>query len=81
MLTDRISREPRLQSLKEFSRIHGIGPHTARKLYAAGCRTLDDLDRYYGAELGKTEEDEPVPDGEISGVRVALELRDELCVP
>ncbi|KIJ45736.1 hypothetical protein M422DRAFT_29810 [Sphaerobolus stellatus SS14] len=77
----RISNTPRYQTLKEFTRIHGIGPHTARKLYATGCRTVDDLDRYYGAELGRTEEDEPVPEDEISGIRVALELRDKLCVP
>jgi len=39
---------------------------------------LEDLDRYFGAEYGRTEEDESVPDGEVSGIRVALELRDEL---
>jgi len=40
-----------------------------------------DLDRRYGAELGKTEEDEPVIEGETAGIRTALELRDSLSIP
>jgi hypothetical protein len=80
---DRIINSPRYQSLTLFTTIHGIGPQTARRLYAAGCRTLEDLDRYYGAELGKSEEDEPTrtSETEISGIRTALELREDLNKP
>lgn len=81
LLIARILNTPRYQSLSSFMSIHGIGSLTARQLYAAGCRTLEDLDRYYGAEIGGTEEDKPVPEGEISGIRTTLELRDELSVP
>lgn len=40
-----------------FSSIYGIGPQTARKLYALNLRTLDDLEVYFGVE---PEEDEGV---------------------
>ncbi|KAF8528055.1 Nucleotidyltransferase [Hysterangium stoloniferum] len=78
--TSMISQSSRYRSLNEFMRIHGIGAFTARKLYDEGCRTLEDLDRRYGAELGKTEEDQPVIEGETAGIRTALELRDSLSV-
>ncbi|KAI5986846.1 hypothetical protein EDD15DRAFT_2174383 [Pisolithus albus] len=42
-----ILSSPRFQSLSAFTTIYGIGPHTARKLYALGLRTLEELDRYY----------------------------------
>ena len=63
--------------MTEFVRIHGIGPHTARKLYDEGCRTLEDLDRKYGAELGRTEVD-LTNEGETAGIRTMLELREDL---
>ena len=78
-LSARISKSSRYRSLTEFSRIHGIGPHTARKLYDEGCRTLEDLDRRFGAELGRTEVD-PMQEGETAGIRTMLELREYLSV-
>lgn len=42
-----ILSSPRFQSLSAFTTVYGIGPHTARKLYALGLRTLEELDRYY----------------------------------
>ena len=30
--------------------VYGIGPSTARRLYALGLRTIDDLEAYYGVE-------------------------------
>lgn len=45
---EKIRGSPRFQSLSAFTVIYGIGPHTARKLYAQGMRTIDDLKDYYG---------------------------------
>jgi predicted flap endonuclease-1-like 5' DNA nuclease len=77
MHSARLLKSTRYRSLAEFSRIHGIGPHTARKLYDEGCRTLEDLDRRYDAELGRTEVDS-VQEGETAGIRTMLELREDL---
>ncbi|KZP27630.1 Nucleotidyltransferase [Athelia psychrophila] len=38
----------RFISLSAFTTIYGIGPHTARNLYARGLRTIDDLNAFYG---------------------------------
>lgn len=40
----------RFISLSAFTTVYGIGPHTARNLYARGLRTLDDLDAFYGLD-------------------------------
>ncbi|CCM02941.1 uncharacterized protein FIBRA_05056 [Fibroporia radiculosa] len=40
----------RFQALSLFATIYGIGPTTARKLYALGLRSLDNLEVYYGVE-------------------------------
>ncbi|KAI6125473.1 hypothetical protein EV401DRAFT_1937739 [Pisolithus croceorrhizus] len=47
-----ILSSPRFQSLSAYTTIYGIGPHTARKLYALGLRTLEELDRYYEVTQG-----------------------------
>ncbi|KAI6168697.1 hypothetical protein EDD17DRAFT_1529443 [Pisolithus thermaeus] len=47
-----ILSSPRFRSLSAFTTIYGIGPHTARKLYALGLRTLEELDRYYEVTQG-----------------------------
>ncbi|KAL4079258.1 hypothetical protein J3A83DRAFT_4356177 [Scleroderma citrinum] len=80
----------RFVSLTAFTSIHGIGPHSARKLYSLGLRTLEELERYYevvpgvtteetlshvGADTPHTEETE-----EIS-IKVALALRHDLSQP
>ena len=45
-----IALSERFKSLSLFSSIYGIGPSTARRLYALGLRTLDDLEAYFGVE-------------------------------
>lgn len=45
-----ISTSERFISLSAFTTIYGIGPHTARNLYARGLRTLNDLDAFYGLD-------------------------------
>ena len=45
-----ISNSPRFVALSLFSSVYGIGPNTARRLYALGLRTLEDLEAYYGVD-------------------------------
>ncbi|KAI6148381.1 hypothetical protein BKA82DRAFT_4136271 [Pisolithus tinctorius] len=54
-----ILSSPRFQSLSAFTAIYGIGPHTARKLYALGLRTLEELDRYYEVTPGDASTEAP----------------------
>lgn len=49
--------DPRFQSLSAFMTIHGIGPHTARRLYDLGLRTLEELERYYEVNPGVSDEE------------------------
>ncbi|GJJ09578.1 hypothetical protein Clacol_003801 [Clathrus columnatus] len=75
---ERIKASRRYQTLKEFTTIHGIGPLTARQHYDEGCRSLEDLDRVYESDLESNPVDPPQWTGEISGMRTALELRNDL---
>lgn len=50
MRTGTIASSERFFALSTFSAIYGIGPQTARRLYALGLRTLSDLEVYYGVE-------------------------------
>jgi DNA polymerase mu len=52
----KILADPRFQSLSTFITIYGIGPHTARRLYDLGLRTLEELERYYEVKTGVSEE-------------------------
>jgi DNA polymerase IV len=73
-----------------FSSIYGIGPSTARRLYALGLRTLDDLEVYFGIEpeedpsqLVEIEHDEKYGKAGESGlgetwIKIALGLRKDL---
>ncbi|EIN08428.1 Nucleotidyltransferase [Punctularia strigosozonata HHB-11173 SS5] len=45
--SEKIKADERFQSLSAFSSVYGIGPNTARGLYARGLRTLEHLERYY----------------------------------
>lgn len=47
-------------ALSLFSSIYGIGPNTARRLYALGLRSIEDLEIYYGVEPEETHEEELV---------------------
>ncbi|KAH7883222.1 hypothetical protein F5I97DRAFT_1903328 [Phlebopus sp. FC_14] len=47
----------RFQSLSAFTSVHGIGPHTARRLYNLGLRTIEDLEKYYEVTPGMTGEE------------------------
>ncbi|EIW80380.1 Nucleotidyltransferase [Coniophora puteana RWD-64-598 SS2] len=84
-----IRESSRFQALSAFSRIYGIGPHTGRRLYDLGLRTLEELDRYYEVTPGSTDgsalsslelyskaNEETVLEETI---KVALALRHDLC--
>ncbi|KAG2069658.1 Nucleotidyltransferase [Suillus decipiens] len=80
--------DPRFQSLSAFITIHGIGPHTARRLYNLGLRTLEELERYYEVEPGVSDEETmSLLDAEASAnteaaveqsVKIGLALRHDL---
>lgn len=72
-----------------FSAIYGIGPHTARRLYALGLRTVEDLEAYYDVETEKTKDSQLVEleqrerFGDDTGlgetwIKIALGLRKDL---
>ncbi|KAL1710146.1 hypothetical protein EV121DRAFT_193303 [Schizophyllum commune] len=87
-----IATSQRFQSLEAFTDLYGVGATTARKLYAAGCRTLEDVERYYGVDSGGTKPSsttkKPTMTKKPSTTtkptipsitpRVALELREDL---
>lgn len=75
---ERVKASTRYGSLKEFTSIHGIGPLKASQLYREGCRSLEDLGRIYGSDLESSTIDPPRWSGAVSGVREALELRNDL---
>ncbi|KAL1723700.1 hypothetical protein EV715DRAFT_190444 [Schizophyllum commune] len=80
-----IAASQRFQSLEAFTDLYGVGATTARKLYAAGCRTLEDVERYYGVHAGakssaSTKRLTTTFKPKIPSItpRVALELREDL---
>jgi DNA polymerase mu len=56
-MAGKILADPRFHSLSAFNTIHGIGPHTARRLYDIGLRTLEELERYYEVIPGVSDEE------------------------
>ncbi|KAG1794399.1 uncharacterized protein HD556DRAFT_1431996 [Suillus plorans] len=84
----RMLADPRFQSLSAFITIHGIGPHTARRLYDLGLRTLEELERYYEVKPGVSDEETmPLLDAEASAnieaageqsIKIGLALRHDL---
>lgn len=59
-----IANSQRYQSLEAFTDLYGVGATTARKLYAAGCRTFEDVERYYGVSYeDEAEEEADLDDG------------------
>lgn len=41
---EEIKQDERYRTMLEFSKIHGVGPATARELYdVQGCRTIEDV--------------------------------------
>ncbi|KAL1668985.1 hypothetical protein GGF50DRAFT_45360 [Schizophyllum commune] len=81
-----IAASQRYQSLEAFTDLYGVGATTARKLYAAGCRTFEDVERYYGVNSGRakssasTKKPTTTTKPKIPSItpRVALELREDL---
>lgn len=86
--TETILSSDRFVTLLAFTSIHGIGPHTAQKLYSLGLRTVEELERYYEVvpgvaaeetlshfEAGVTRSEEATE--EIT-IKVALALRHDL---
>ncbi|KDQ55259.1 hypothetical protein JAAARDRAFT_37797 [Jaapia argillacea MUCL 33604] len=61
-----IASSPRFASLSTFTSIYGIGPQTARSLYAAGLRTLEDLEKWYDVQPAGPMHDSPSKGGEGS---------------
>ena len=47
MIAEKKLSSTRFLTLSAFNTIHGIGPHTARRLYSLGLRTVEDLEKYY----------------------------------
>ncbi|VDC00335.1 unnamed protein product [Peniophora sp. CBMAI 1063] len=47
---EKIRHSERFQALSSFAEIYGIGPTTARHLYAVGVRTMTELEAYYEAD-------------------------------
>ncbi|EKM53596.1 uncharacterized protein PHACADRAFT_176005 [Phanerochaete carnosa HHB-10118-sp] len=90
-----IANSERFKALSLFSSIYGIGPSTARRLYALGLRTVDDLEVYFGVEpeeeesqLVELEHHERFGRASESGlgetwIKIALGLRNdfELMIP
>ncbi|KAH7921441.1 Nucleotidyltransferase [Leucogyrophana mollusca] len=80
-----IRESSRFQALSAFSAIHGIGPHTARRLHALGLSTVEELERYYDVVPGVTDENtlftteadsnESEEAANERSIRVALSLR------
>ncbi|KIJ15525.1 hypothetical protein PAXINDRAFT_77120 [Paxillus involutus ATCC 200175] len=81
------SASSRFSSLSIFNAIHGIGPHTARRLYSLGLRTIEELERYYEVTPGVTDEDtlslleSNLAKDEVTtekSIKIALALRHDL---
>ena len=85
-LPESISTSARFQSLTLFTSIYGIGPSTARDLYASGMRTTEHLEEYFWSEEdivaplweGETRHPPGVVDGQQMDIHVALKLRADL---
>ena len=45
--TETILKDESNKVLREFTSIYGIGPVTARMLLHGGCRTFDDVKKFY----------------------------------
>jgi len=86
---EKILADPRFQSLSAFNRIHGIGPHTARRLYDLGLRTLEELERYFEVTPGMSDEEtisllEGSENAEAAvekTIKIGLALRHDLSQP
>lgn len=89
--TGAISSSERFTSLSTFSSIYGIGPNTARRLYALGLRTVEHLEIYYGVEPEEVQESQLVElehketfgrDSDVglgeTWIKIALGLRQDL---
>lgn len=74
--------------MREFTSIYGIGPMTAQTLRAHGCRTLDDVKKFYedpentirqdsDNENEYEDENDRVPE---SWIEVSLALKDDLSI-
>ena len=87
--TETVLENEKYQVLREFASIYGIGPVTAQTLYAYGCRTLEDVRKFY-EDPQETPESSPndddneyedenrhVPEGWIE---ISLALKDDLSI-
>ena len=50
MSVEHTERSARFKALTLFASVYGIGPTTARMLWARGLRSLNDLERWYGVD-------------------------------
>jgi len=87
--TETILEDENYKALREFTSVYGIGPVTARTLLVGGCRTLDDVKKFYENPERTIQE---VPDDDKnefedetrgvpeSWIEVSLALRDDLSV-
>ena len=90
-ILETISSSERFNALSTFSAVYGIGPQTARRLYALGLRTVENLEAYYGvypeeeedAEFVEIEHRENFSEDREAGldeawIKIALGLRRDL---
>ncbi|KAI0062418.1 Nucleotidyltransferase [Artomyces pyxidatus] len=77
-------KSERFTSLQLFASVYGIGPSTARDLYARGLRSVRDLEAFYEVEgpleVGAVETDAGAQ-GVDMDIKIALGLRQELALP
>lgn len=77
--------------MREFTSVYGIGPVTAYTLYRNGCRTLDDVKRFFEDPKNAIQQDLSHEDSENEyedrnervperWIEVSLALKDELSV-
>lgn len=68
VLVEHTERSARFKALALFASVYGIGPTTARMLWARGLRSLEDLERWYGIDplRARVREDSAASAGHIS---------------
>lgn len=66
----------RFKTLTVFNSIYGIGPHTARQLYALGLSSLEQLERYYDVEGAWDDDDNAAQEEEEGDPELSTRIAD-----
>jgi predicted flap endonuclease-1-like 5' DNA nuclease len=84
-----ILEDEKYKVLREFTSIYGIGPVTAQTLYTRGCRSLENVRKFYEDPDNTPEPDSDDPDDEYEDqnkhvperwIHVSLALKDDLSI-